>query len=65
MRTMNVKQALATVRKAIVAAATVAAIQVLHKLGIEIDQEAVAVIVDAIIVSTAVWAIPNVQKDDI
>lgn len=62
---MTIKQALATVRKAIVAAATAAVIQVLHKLGIEIDQEVVAVIVDAIIVSTAVWAIPNVQKDGI
>ena len=58
---MGVKTAVGKVRKAIVAAVAVAIVGVLGNV-VQLDVDAVTVLVDALVVSGLVWAVPN-SKD--
>ena len=58
---MGVKTAVGKVRKAIVAAVAVAIVGVLGNV-VQLDVDAVEVLIDALIVSGLVWAVPN-RKD--
>lgn len=60
--TSKLKEAIGKVRKALVAAVTIVVLRVLHNYGIEIDNDTVMVILDSILVSGAVWAVPNSRK---
>lgn len=57
----TLRAAVSKVRKAVVAAAAVAVIAGLKKIGIELDNETVATILDALVVSAVVWAVPNAK----
>ena len=57
----KLKLAVSKVRKALVGAAVVAVIQLAKRAGIELDNESVGIIVDAILVYGVVWAVPNVK----
>ncbi|UOF82179.1 hypothetical protein [Caudoviricetes sp.] len=61
MDIVKVKLAFAKVRKAVVAAVAAGLVVVLRRAGVEIDNDAVAVLVDAVIVSGLVWAVPNAK----
>lgn len=61
MDIVKVKLAVAKVRKAIVAAVAAGLVVVLRRAGVEIDNDTVAVLVDAAIVSGLVWAVPNAK----
>lgn len=58
---MGVKTAVGKVRKAIVAAVAVAIVGVLGNV-VQLDVAAVEVLIDALVVSGLVWAVPN-SKD--
>lgn len=58
----TLKVAFTKVRKAVVAAVTVVVIQFLRAHGVEIDNDTVAIILDAAIVSGVVWAVPNSKE---
>ena len=57
---MGLKVAVSKIRKAIVAAVTVAVLGAVKK-WIDVDADAMAVIVDALFVSVLVWAVPNAK----
>lgn len=57
---MDVKLAVGKVRKAIVASVAVAVAGVLNNV-VHLDVAAVEVLVDALIVSGLVWAVPNAK----
>lgn len=57
----TLRAAVSKVRKAVVAAAAVAVIAGLKKIGVELDNETVATILDALVVSAVVWAVPNAK----
>ena len=57
----TVRAAVAKFRKAVVAAAAVAVIAGLKKIGVELDNETVGTIIDALVVSAVVWAVPNAK----
>lgn len=58
----TLKVAFTKVRKAVVAAVTVVVIQFLRAHGVEIDNDTVAIILDAAIVSGVVWVVPNSKE---
>ena len=58
---MGVKTAVGKVRKAIMAAVAVAIVGVLGNV-VQLDVAAVEVLIDALVVSGLVWAVPN-SKD--
>lgn len=57
---MDVRFAFAKVRKAVAAAVAVAVVQAVGR-WVHVDQSAVEVLVDALLVSGAVWLIPNAK----
>lgn len=57
---MGLKLAVSKIRKAIVAAVTVALLGFL-KRWVDIDADAATVVVDAVFVSVLVWAVPNAK----
>lgn len=58
---VRVRAAVAKFRKAVVAAVAVAVIAGLNKVGVQVDNETVSTILDALIVSAVVWAVPNAK----
>jgi hypothetical protein len=58
---MNVKlkDAIRKIRKAIVAAAALTLVGVLHKYGIVVPVDAVQIALDALLVSGVVYVVPN------
>ena len=58
---VKVKVAVAKFRKAVVAALAVGAVALLKKIGVDIDNDTVAVLIDAAIVAGVVWAVPNAK----
>ena len=58
---MGLNVAVAKVRKAVVAAVTVAILGAVKK-WVDIDMDAAMVVVDAVFVAVLVWAVPN-SKD--
>ncbi len=57
---MDVKLAVGKVRKAVVAAVTVALLGAVKK-WVDIDVDAAMVVVDAVFVAVLVWAAPNAK----
>lgn len=57
---MDVKLAVGKVRKAVVAAVAVAVVGVLGNI-VHLDVAAVEVLIDALVVSGLVWAVPNTK----
>jgi len=57
---MGVKVAVAKVRKAVAAAVATAVVAAVGK-WIDIDEGTIDVIVDAVVVSAVVWAVPNAK----
>lgn len=57
---MDVRFAIAKVRKAVVAALAVAIVQAVGR-WVNVDQSAIEVLVDALLVSGAVWLVPNAK----
>ena len=57
---MGLKVAVAKIRKAIVAAVTVAVLGAVKK-WVDVDMDAAMVVVDALFVAVLVWAVPNAK----
>lgn len=57
---MDVRFAVAKIRKAVAAAIAVAVVQAASR-WVNVDQSAVEVLVDALLVSGVVWAVPNAK----
>lgn len=57
----RLKAAFAKVRKAVVAAVAVLVLKWLNSLGVELDNETITVILNAVVVSGIVWAVPNAK----
>jgi hypothetical protein len=57
---MGLKVAVAKVRKAVVAAVTVAVLGAVKK-WVDVDMDAAMVVVDALFVAVLVWAVPNAK----
>lgn len=58
---MKLVGAISKMRKAVVAAVAIVVLQLLHQAGVEIDSDTVSVLLDAIIVSTVTYAVPNAK----
>lgn len=59
MKLEKLKDAIAKMRKAIVAAITTALLVVLHQHGIQIDNVTLQVLVDTVLVSGVTYLVPN------
>ncbi len=58
---VKTRAAVAKFRKAIVAAIAVVVVPLLTKVGVDVDNDTVSVLIDAALVSGLVWLVPNAK----